>query len=236
MTHSQNRINAGVSLRNHQGLKHNHPEQIKEMVGIKQIVAGRDNPLDTNTQYPFEVFVMGKYPHFNPEKYGLKVKVAEVQSTSHAKYNINYHIIWIPKYRKHILKGEIKQYLDEVIRFSYDYHGWECLALEIMPDHIHLFMSARPNWSPSKIVNILKGSSSYYLRDKFPRLKYLGYERRYKKFPNLWARGYYCGTAGHVSQEQVIRYIMEQDGNTDFNYDILTGKDSKPVEQEKRWF
>ena len=75
------------------------------------------------------------------------------------------------------------------------------------------------------------------MRDKFPRLKYLGYEYRFKKFPNLWARGYYCGTAGHVSQEQVIRYIMEQDGSTDFNYDILTGNNrDKPEAKIGEWF
>jgi putative transposase len=215
MTHSQDHMNVGVSPRNQPNLKPYH----QGMVGIKRMVAGGDTFDSPNTPDLFEVFVL-KYPHFNPEKYGLKVKVAEVKATSHTKYNINYHVIWIPKYRKPILTGRVKQYLDDIIRYNCEYHGWECLALEIMPDHIHLFLSARPNWPPSKIVNILKGSTSKYLRDRFPRLKYLGYKKRVKRFPNLWARGYYCGTAGHVSQEQVIRYIMEQDGVTPFNYDI----------------
>lgn len=227
MTHSQNHINVGVSPRNHSHLKPYH----QEMVGIKEMVAGGDTLDGTNTQSLFEVFVLKKYPHFNPEKYNLKVKVAEVKATSHTKYNINYHLIWIPKYRKPILTGEIKQFLDEVIRFNCEYYGWECLALEIMPDHIHLFKSARPKWSPSKIVNLLKGSTSKHLRDKFPRLKFLGYRRTIKKFPNLWVRGYYCDTAGHVSQEQVIRYIMEQEGGKPFNYDI-----NEPQKTVEGWF
>lgn len=169
---------------------------------------------------------MGKYPHFNPTKYNLKVKVAEVKSGSHTKFNINYHIVWIPKYRKALLKGKVVTILEEIIRGSCESYGWECLALEIMPDHVHLFLSARPNWCPSKIVNLLKGNTSRQLRLVFPELKSLGYGGRYRN-KALWARGYYVGTAGHVSQEQVIRYIMEQEGHHSFNYDIHGGE-AKP--------
>lgn len=89
----------------------------------------------------------------------------------------------------------------------------------------NLFLGCKPNWQPSKIVNLLKGNTSRQLRLAFPHLKYLGYRYRYKQFPSLWAKGYYCGTAGHVSQEQVIRYIMEQEKEeTPFNYNIRSGK------------
>lgn len=175
---------------------------------------------------------MGRYPHFNPEKYGLDVKVAEVRTGSHTKFNINYHLVWIPKYRKALLTGEVVNYLDNIIRGVCDSYGWDCLALEVMPDHVHLFVGARPEWSPAKIVNILKGNTSRHLRIAFPRLRYLGYGG-WKQYPALWARGYYCGTAGHISQEQVIRYIMEQDGHHRFNYDIRTGQPNPEPEQRK---
>jgi len=171
---------------------------------------------------------MGRYPHFNPKSQNLHVKVAKVRTGSHCKYNINYHIIWIPKYRKSILRGKVVRVLEDLIRGDCEFHGWDCLALEIMPDHIHLFLSAPPTWQPSKIVNLLKGNTSRQLRRMFPYLKYLGYARHYKTFPSLWAKGYYCGTAGHVSQEQVIRYIAEQEGRQPFSYDIKQGDVKHP--------
>jgi len=170
---------------------------------------------------------MGTYPHFNPEKYNVKVKVAEVRTGSHTKFNINYHIIWIPKYRKSILVGRVAEVLRDIIEGSCREYGWECLALEIMPDHIHLFLSSRPNWQPSKIVNLLKGNTARQLRLVFPELKHLGYPKWSKKFPSLWARGYYCGSAGHVSSETVIKYILEQEkgGSSPFQYNIRTGQE-----------
>ena len=169
---------------------------------------------------------MSKYPHFEPNKYKLDVKVAEDKSSFHCKYNINYHMIWIPKYRKPILKCKVVEVLDAIIKGKCQQYGWQCLALEIMPDHLHLFLSAKPKWNPAKIINLLKGNTSRQLRLVFPHLHYLDYQRHYKKFPSLWARGFYCGTAGHVSQEQVIRYILEQEHKSNFNYDIFHAEES----------
>lgn len=174
---------------------------------------------------------MATYPHFNPTKYNLDVKVAQVRTSFHCKYNINYHLIWIPKYRKRLLRGRVAEVLEEIIRGQCEQYHWDCLALEVMPDHIHLFLSAGPTWQPSKIVNLLKGNTSRQLRRAFPRLKYLGYNTRWRKgFPALWAKGYYCGTAGHVSAKQVIRYIAEQEGKEAFDYDIKQGEQPKPVQ------
>jgi len=97
----------------------------------------------------------------------------------------------------------------------------ELLALEIMPNHLHLFVGALPTHTPFKIVKQLKGNTSIQLRRVFPYLKYLGYQKHYKKFPSLWARGYYCGSAGHVSQDSVKKYILEQEGKDVFDYNIF---------------
>ena len=69
----------------------------------------------------------------------------------------------------------------------------------------------------------------------FPELKYLGYQYKYKQFPNLWARGYYCGSAGHVSQEAVARYIAEQNGKKSFDYDIYNPSQAKGQKKIDDW-
>lgn len=161
-----------------------------------------------------------KYPHFNPTKYSVESKLAIVQSGNHCKFNINYHIIWIPKYRKHILFGRVAEVLKEIIMGTCLDNNAEVLALEIMPDHIHLFVGGKPTTKPSELIQLIKGNTSRKLRMAFPDLKFLGFKKHYKKFDSLWARGYYCGTAGHVSQEAVKRYILEQEGKSIFEYDI----------------
>lgn len=98
----------------------------------------------------------------------------------------------------------------------------EKLALEVMPDHIHLFIGAKPTHRACDIVHKLKGNTSIQLRRCFPDLKYLGYKQHFGRgFPALWATGYYCGSAGHVSQEAVARYIAEQQGKDVFEYSIF---------------
>lgn len=161
-----------------------------------------------------------KYPHFDPKEHKIETKMASVKSGRHCKFNINYHIIWIPKYRKHVLFGKVAEVLKTIIEGVCLDNGCENLALEIMPNHIHLFVGAKPTINPANLIKLIKGNTSKQLRQAIPDLKYLGYEKHYKRFDNLWARGYYCGTAGHVSQEQVRRYILEQEGKSVFEYDI----------------
>ena len=167
-----------------------------------------------------------QYQHFNPQTQGLDVKIAVVKSGSHCKFNINYHIIWIPKYRKKLLYGKVKEVLSEIIRGQCQDIGVECLALEVMPDHIHLFVGATPTHTPFKIVKQLKGNTSIQLRRCFRFLKYLHYNTG-KVFPSLWAVGYYCGSAGHVSQDAVRRYIEEQQGKEVFEYSVFGSSEQK---------
>ena len=82
--------------------------------------------------------------------------------------------------------------------------------MEVMPNHIHFFMSAPPTWAPSDIMKNLKGIVSRRIREKYPVLT------KYRK-EGLWADSYYVGTAGHVSQEQVVRYIAEQTKDQDLD-------------------
>lgn len=145
-------------------------------------------------------------------------ELAKVRSTRHAKYNINYHFVWIPKTRSKVLQEKVARIVkNEAIRICKE-NGWTPLAMEVMPDHIHLFLSAPPKWAPATIIKRIKGNVSRKVRLLFDEFK----EYREKE---LWADSYYCGTAGHVSEKQVIRYIAEQDKSMNpvqpFSYSIF---------------
>ena len=127
----------------------------------------------------------------------------EYKSTRHAKYLCNYHFVWIPKYRRKVLTGEIAEYTKEVLRTIAEELGCEVLALEVMPDHIHLFVNCPPRYAPSYLANYFKGKSARLILKKFQELK---------KSTNgkLWTRSYFVSTAGNVSSETIKKYIEEQ--------------------------
>jgi putative transposase len=114
---------------------------------------------------------------------------------------VNYHLIWCPKRRRKILVDRLKTRLDELIRETSPNLECEILALEILPDHLHLFVSATPEWAPNQIVGRFKGKTSRILRQEFPFLQ---------RMPSLWTRSYFCSTAGHVSADTIRRYIEAQ--------------------------
>jgi len=120
-------------------------------------------------------------------------------------YNIAYHFVWIPKYRRRILTGEVQAETKRLIAECCTRHDVTLLALETDEDHVHVFVSAPPRFSPADIAGLLKGYSSKYLRERFPHLKKCGKE-------HLWTQAYYIGTAGNVSAEVIRRYIEECQG------------------------
>lgn len=129
--------------------------------------------------------------------------------TSSASYNINYHLVWCPKYRKPILeKPEVKQFLEEQIHTIAATKDFEVLALEVMPDHLHLFVSAPPFDSPTEIVKVFKGVTALRLFKKFPELRNQFWKGK------LWSPSYYVGTAGYVSAETIRKYIEEQSNSS----------------------
>ena len=130
----------------------------------------------------------------------------QVGKTRYTHYSIAYHLVWIPKYRRKILTGEVQAETKRLITACCERHGLTLLALETDIDHIHVFVSAPPRFSPAMIANLLKGYSSRYLREKFPRLK-----KVCGKEP-LWTQSYYIGTAGAVSAETITRYITDCQG------------------------
>lgn len=114
---------------------------------------------------------------------------------------INYHLIWCPRYRRKVLAGLVETRLKELIYEVAQKLNLEILALEIMPDHLHLFVNAPPMLAPYEIVARLKGATSYYLRREFTHLT---------RIRSLWTRSYFVSTAGNVSSDTIRKYIEMQ--------------------------
>lgn len=130
----------------------------------------------------------------------------EIKKTKSSHYNINYHFVWCPKYRKSLLKAEIAKFLRSIIETICSTKGWEILELQIMPDHLHLFLSAPPYESPTGIIKILKGTSAIQLFKQFKDL------RKDLRKGHIWSPSYYVGTAGTVTEATIRKYIQEQEG------------------------
>jgi putative transposase len=120
-----------------------------------------------------------------------------------AVFSLKYHIVWCPKYRLKVLVGDVETRLKNVLLSVAAQYGVLIEVMEVMPDHVHLFVSADPTRCVAEIVNRLKGASSPILRNEFPRLK--------SRMPTLWSRSYYAGTVGHVSEAAVKKYIENQE-------------------------
>jgi putative transposase len=114
---------------------------------------------------------------------------------------INYHVIFCPKRRRKVLVNAVQVRLELILRDVLNELDCLVLALEIMPDHLHLFVSTPPTLAPHQLVGRLKGRSSRLLRQEFPQLL---------RLPSLWTRSYFCSTAGNVNSQTIQRYIAEQ--------------------------
>ena len=114
---------------------------------------------------------------------------------------INYHFVWIPRRRRPVLKGNIAIRLRELLYERAQSLGLRILALEIQPDHVHLFANCPPTLAPNQIMFRLKGYSARILRKEFPELM---------RLPSMWTTSYYCSTAGNVSSQTIKKYIEAQ--------------------------
>ncbi len=117
-------------------------------------------------------------------------------------YNLHYHFVWCPKYRKKVLVGPVEQALKQLLAEKAEALDIQIEALEVMPDHVHLFVHASPTEAPQHLANQFKGFTSRRLRQQFPQLR--------TQLPTLWSRSYFVGSAGAVTEETVKRYIAQQ--------------------------
>ena len=119
----------------------------------------------------------------------------------HTIYDIQYHFVWVTKYRYPVLRGEVAKRARELILQSCLSRDIKIIKGHVSKDHVHILVSCPPGLSPSKVMQYLKGRSSRLLQEEFPHLKKRYWGR------HLWARGYFCATAGTVTQEQIKEYI-----------------------------
>lgn len=120
-------------------------------------------------------------------------------------YNIGYHLIWCPKYRRKVLQAHIADRLKELLKEKSNEIGVSIEVMEVLPDRLHLFVKAKPTASPHWIVQQFKGYTSRILRQEFEPLR--------SRLPTLWTRSYYCESCGHISEAVVQKYIEEQKRN-----------------------
>lgn len=127
--------------------------------------------------------------------------MVDIVTNRNCVYQTAYHVVWCPKYRKHILSGNIAKSLSAMIKLICDERNWPVIAIEIQTDHIHLFLTIPPSVSVSNAVKILKGNTARWLFKQFPNLK----NQLFKG--HLWSPSYYVGTAGDVSAATIQKYI-----------------------------
>jgi len=126
-----------------------------------------------------------------------------LRRSSHAVYDLKYHFVWIPQYRKRILTPEIADYAKQVFRKTAEEYDMVIDTVEVVEDHVHIFLEAPPRLSPSRIVQILKSMSARELFRQFPRL------RRQLWGGKLWSRGYFVRAVGDEVTADVIRRYIE---------------------------
>jgi putative transposase len=121
-----------------------------------------------------------------------------------ATFSLKYHLVWCPKYRRKVLVPPYDARLREIIAEVAAEAEMTVHAIEVRPDHVHLFVEADPTLAVAEIVTRFKGRSSRLMRQEFPALR--------SRLPTLWSRSYYAGSVGHVSAKVVAAYIAAQKG------------------------
>ena len=134
--------------------------------------------------------------------------MSPIRTTKHTVYDLKYHFVWIPKYRKRLLKGEVKEFTEAVFQRIAQEYGWEIEELAIEDDHVHMFLHVPPKYAPAKVAQIMKSISAREIFKEFPRL------RKQLWAGEFWGDGYFVRSVGDaVTTEIIKRYIRYQDDN-----------------------
>jgi REP-associated tyrosine transposase len=128
----------------------------------------------------------------------------EYRRASHTMYACHYHFVFIPKYRKPVLRGDVGAELRDLIREICRSADIEILQGHIRPDHVHLLLSVPPHLAPSRVMQAVKGKTSHHLLAGHRKLRAAFWGR------HLWARGYFVATSGNVTDETIAEYIRLQ--------------------------
>ena len=129
----------------------------------------------------------------------------QYHSRAHCRYLTQYHVIWCPKFRYAVLKDGKDEALKTILQDICGKYKYAIKALEVMPDHVHIFVDAPQTVAPCDIARTLKSISAIRMLRQFPDLR-----RFYARAGVLWSAGYFISTIGHISEDTVKRYIEEQ--------------------------
>jgi putative transposase len=130
------------------------------------------------------------------------VNLKRYKSNRHIVYSSKYHVVWCPKYRRKVLMGPVAKRLERILRTLCRELKVDVLALEIMPDHVHLLCEVDPSFGVHRLVKRLKGNTSHTLRLEFPALK--------SRLPTLWTHAYFVSTVGGAPLSVIKQYIANQ--------------------------
>jgi len=137
----------------------------------------------------------------------------------HSRFDLKYHFVWITKYRKGVLAGEVGVRLRELVREVCRTYEIEILQGSISRDHVHVLLSCPPNLSPSQIMPYIKGKTSRKLLMEFRHLQKQNWG------PHLWARGNFVASSGNVTDEVVAAYIEHQGGGGNGDFRLEGGEE-----------
>ena len=137
----------------------------------------------------------------------------DIQSLRHTVWECKYHVVWVPKYRRKVLYGQIRQYLGEVFRELAGHRESKVIEGHLRPDHVHMLVSIPPKYSVAQVVGYVKGKSAIYVARN--------YLARKSNFTgqSFWARGYYVSTVG--KDEETVRKYIEKQEEDDRRFDQM---------------
>ncbi|MGF6950236.1 putative transposase [Neobacillus sp. B4I6] len=128
----------------------------------------------------------------------------QYKSNNNVVYSCKYHVVWCPKYRRNVLIDGVDERLKSILLEVAEETKSEVIEMEIMPDHVHLLVECDPQFGINKLIRMMKGRSSRYLRSEFPWLK--------SRIPSLWTNSYFVSTVGGTRFDVVKQYIENQKG------------------------
>src|SRR5947209_11779646 len=135
-------------------------------------------------------------------QYTVSMSKLTYKSNQNVYYSCKYHIVWCPKYRRKVLVEGVAHRLEQIIRQVCQEHEAEVVSLDVQPDHVHLLVECAPQFGIHRLVRLIKGRSSRYLRQEWPSLK--------TRMPTLWTNSYFVSTVGGAPLSVIKPYIENQ--------------------------
>lgn len=126
------------------------------------------------------------------------------QSIQHTRWNCTYHIVFIPKYRRKIMYGQVKKDIVDILKKLCEMKQVQLIDGKVCIDHVHMYVGIPPKYSISEIMSYMKGKSTLMLFDRHP-------EYRSRGDKHFWARGYFVASVGNVNEETIREYIQNQE-------------------------